>query len=85
MKTFPTKKKTQAAQVYFPADLYLEIKLVSNKEGKAMASWIREVVTKEVKKHRKKKMQFSDLPTFSHKDVDPYLSEKIDEVVYDNS
>lgn len=78
------KKKTQAAQVYFPVDVYYQIKFISEREGKPMAAWIRDVVNKEVAKKRKKKMKMSDLPTFSHPGADPYTSEKIDEIVYDD-
>ena len=83
MKT--AHKKTQAAQVYFPVDLYWEIKLIAGEEDKPTATWIRDVVTKEVEKARKKRKPFSEMPTFSNwKSDDPYISEKIDEIVYDN-
>ncbi len=77
-------KKIQAAQVYFPADLYMKAKLISKNEGKPLAAWIRELVAHEVERKLKTHKKFSDLPTFSWKKVDSHLSEKIDDVLYDS-
>lgn len=76
------KVKTQAAQVYFPKHVYFEIKLAAKDEDKAAAAWIRDVVMKELKKKKKKMKKFSDMPSFSFPDVDPFTSEEIDKIVY---
>ncbi len=77
-------KKVQAAQVYFSTDLYMKAKLISRSEGKPLAAWVRELVVKEVNRKSKSHKKFSDLPTFSWENVDPNLSEKLDDVLYDS-
>jgi len=83
MSTFTESKKTQAAQVYFPIDVYFEIKQVASKENKPMAEWIRDVVIKEMKTKGKKK--FTTLPKFSWGKKKSNISEKIDEIIYGNT
>lgn len=77
-------KKIQAAQVYFPVSLYYEIKLIAEKEQKPLAAWIRDVVQKEVKAHQKGRAKLTDMPTFKLAGVEPDLSERIDEFIYDS-
>ncbi len=75
--------KQQAAQVYFPSPLYFQIKQIAQEEGQPMATWVRDLVIKEVEKRRKKRPKFSELPTFAWKHIDdPHLSEHIDQVIY---
>lgn len=78
------KKKTQAAQVYFPKSVYFQIKMRATAEKKPAATWIRDVVIQELGKPKKRGKRFSDLKTFSFPGVDPYTSEKIDQI-YDIS
>ena len=77
-------RKIQAAQVYFSSDLYMKVKLISKNEGKPLATWVRELVVKEVNRKSKSRKKFSDLPTFSWKNVDSNLSENLDDVLYDS-
>ncbi|MDP2691604.1 MAG: hypothetical protein Q8O95_04360 [bacterium] len=83
MKTL-IRKKTQAAQVYYPFDAYMRLKRVAKSQNKALAEWIRDVTVEVAEKQEKKrkKMKFTDMPTFSWTDSDPLTSEKIDEIVY---
>lgn len=83
MPTLVKSKKTQAAQVYFPIDVYFEIKQIASKESKPMAEWIRDVVIKEMETKGKKK--FTALRKFSWGKKKSNLSEKIDEIVYGNT
>lgn len=83
MQTLTRSKKTQAAQVYFPVDVYFEIKQVALKENKPIAQWIRDVVIKEMETKSKKK--FTTLPKFSWGKKKSNLSEKIDEIIYGNT
>ena len=77
----PLFMKQQAAQVYFPADLYLQIKQVAAEAGLPMAAWIREIVTEEVQKGQKRRKKLSELPSFTWgKETD--VSERIDEILY---
>ncbi len=78
------QKKIQAAQVYFPADMYLRLKRLAKNENKPLASWFRDLAAKELKKKEPKRMKLSDMPTFNWPDLDPYTSEKVDEIVYGN-
>ena len=78
------KKKMQAAQVYFPVDVYFEIKQIAQKEEKPLAEWVREVVLKEIKTHKKKRSKFSDLKTFSWEKKKHNTSENIDKILYDS-
>lgn len=75
-----TSNKTQAAQVYFPVDVYFQIKYVAKKADKPLATWIREVVMKELNKTSKKRKKFSDFPTFSGGGGDG--CQDIDKIVY---
>ena len=79
-----TKKKTQAAQVYFPVDLYLQMKALAAKENKALAAWIRDLALKELDKSQAKKQSFSDLPSFNWPGLPDDLSENIDASIYDS-
>lgn len=76
--------KQQAAQVYFPVTLYLEMKHIAKEEGLPMAAWVREIVEKEVRKKNSKKKSLIDLPVFDWAEGEPDLSERIDETLYDN-
>ncbi len=78
------KKKIQAAQVYFPIEIYMKAKLISKNEGKPLATWVRELVVKEVNRKSKDSKKFSDLPTFSWKNVNPHFSEHLDDILYDS-
>ncbi len=78
--------RTQAAQLYLPKPTYLQLKLKAKMEGKSFATWAKDVLEKELQNSgviRKKNM--SEMPVFSCPDLDPYLSEKIDEVLYGDS
>ncbi len=75
--------KQQAAQVYFPFATYLEIKQMAVEENLPFAAWIRDAADQKIRAKRVKKKSLADMPTFSFGD-DPYLSEHIDEVLYDN-
>jgi len=55
MKTMFKTKKTQAAQVYFPMEEYIEIKFLALKKGKTIAEWIREASREKKEKEIKKK------------------------------
>ena len=72
--------KQQAAQVYFPFPVYMEIKAMAQKEGEPMATWVRKVVMKEMKKKQTRRMRLSEMPTFSWPGkISP---EDIDKIVY---
>lgn len=74
-------KKTQAAQVYFPVELYMRLKLRSSQDGLPLATWIRNVVQTELERSSKKKeKKFSDLPTFAM--GGGINSEKLDKIIY---
>jgi hypothetical protein len=73
--------KQQAAQVYFSLPVYMEIKEVAKQEGLPMATWVRNLVTKEIKKKNLKKLKFSELSTFSWPGAKT-TPEEIDEIVY---
>lgn len=77
--------KQQAAQVYFPLSMYLEIKQIALQEKKSMAAWVREVVEKEVKKVNSKRTSLIDMPTYSWASDDPYVSDKVDDILYGDS
>ena len=77
--------KQQAAQVYFPKGRYLEIKMIAKNRNKSIAGWLRDLADREVKLEKKKKKTFRDWPTFSRKVDDPYLSEHLDDIIYDNA
>lgn len=79
------KNKTQAAQVYFPKSVYFQIKMRATQEKKPAAAWIRDIVIQELGKPKKGGKRLSDLKTFSFPGVDPYTSEKIDQIIYDIS
>jgi len=74
--------KQQAAQVYFPVDLYMQIKLISAREGKAMAAWMRDLAEKEVTKKMKKKKSLADMPVYSFPSIETDISQRVDEFVY---
>lgn len=76
------KNKTQAAQVYFPKSVYLQIKMRATAEKKPAATWIRDVVVMELSKPKKKGKRLSDLKTFSFPDLEPFQPEDIDKIVY---
>lgn len=76
--------KLQAIQTNFPYATFIQLKIVAKRKKKPLAGWIREVMSRELEKENKTKKRLADLPTYSW-DVDPKLSEKIDEVVYDNN
>lgn len=78
----PYRQKTQAAQVYFPIQDYLEIKLFAKAQNKSLASWIRETTMKAVKRNKVKKHKFSEMPIFDWPNAPRNLSEQIDDVVY---
>ncbi len=71
----------QAAQVYFPVSLYVQIKARAAEEGKPMAAWVRDLVAEEIEGVHKKKKPMSQMKTFSWSD-DPTISQRIDEIVY---
>lgn len=73
--------KQQAAQVYFPVGLYMQIKVLAAQEGKPMAAWMRDLAEKEVTKQFKKRKSLADMPVFSWGN-DPTVSQHIDEIVY---
>ncbi|QQR54683.1 hypothetical protein IPG41_05860 [Candidatus Peregrinibacteria bacterium] len=73
--------RQQAAQVYFPKMLYMQIKVLAAQEEKPMAAWIRDLTEKEVKKQLKKRKSLAEMPTFAWGD-DPTISQRIDEIVY---
>ncbi len=75
-------KKMQAAQVYFPCDMYFRLKRLAKNENKPFARWFRDLAEKELKKKEPKRMKFSDMPFMKWKDPDPFTSQKIDEIVY---
>lgn len=74
--------KQQAAQVYFPIDLYMQIKVISAQEGKAMAAWMRDLAEKEVAKKMKKKKSLADMPVYSFPGIETDVSQRVDEFVY---
>lgn len=76
-------KTSQAAQVYFPVEMYIAIKEIAKDENKAIAEWIRDIISKELKKKQRKKVSLTDLPTFNWKTKENNISEKIDEIVYE--
>lgn len=75
-------KNVQATQVYFPYEEYLCFKHMAKLEKKAFTEWIREAAREKAKKKKNKRLKFSEMPTFSWPDVDPYTSQKIDDIVY---
>lgn len=74
--------KQQAAQVYFPIDLYMQIKVISTQEGKPMAAWVRDLAEKEVTKKMKKKKSLADMPVYSFPGIETDISQRVDEFVY---
>jgi hypothetical protein len=76
--------KQQAAQVYFPIGLYLQIKSIAASEGKPMAAWMRDLAEKEVVKQFKQKKSLSEMPTYSW-GSDPTVSQNVDKIVYGSS
>lgn len=77
-------KKVQAAQVYFPVQIYIQIKQIALDEGKPMATWVRDLVVKEVKKKSPKRKTWADISTFSWPEKDHQLSQHIDDIIYAN-
>ncbi len=78
--------KVQAAQLYLPKPTYLQFKLKAKMEGKSFATWAKDILEKEAGGEgplRRKTM--AEMPIFSWPDLDPRLSEKIDEVLYGDS
>lgn len=73
-------KKTQAAQVYFPIEIYVQIKQVAKSENKALATWVRDLVVKELDKGPKRK-KLTDLPSFKL-NLPRNASETIDDILY---
>lgn len=76
--------KQQAAQVYFPIGLYIQIKALAASEGKPMASWMRDLAEKEVVKQLKKRKSLADMPVYSFPDIETDISQRVDEIVYAN-
>ncbi len=76
--------KQQAAQVYFPIALYMQIKTIAAAEGKPMAAWMRDLAQKEVVKQLRKKKSLADMPVYSWGD-DPTVSQNVDQIVYGSS
>lgn len=77
--------KQQAAQVYFPLPVYVQMKQIALKKEKPLATWIREVMTAVTEKEMRKKKDLVDLPSFIWAEDDPYLSEHIDDILYGDS
>jgi hypothetical protein len=84
MPTQTVSRKVQAAQVYFPMHIYLQIKQIAADEGKPMAAWVRDTVTKEIEEKTPKKKTWAEIPTFSWPETDHKLSEHIDDILYGN-
>lgn len=78
----PYRRKTQAAQVYYPVQDYLEIKLIAKAQNKSLASWIRETTLKEVKRNKARRDKLSEMPVFDWPNAPRNLSEHIDDIVY---
>ncbi len=76
--------KQQAAQVYFSLPAYLELKSIAASHGKPFATWARDVLAQEAVKENLQKKSLADMPSSSWGGDDPYLSEHIDEILYDN-
>lgn len=74
--------KQQAAQVYFPLPLYMEIKQIALEEGKPFAALVRETMEKRAKKGRTKRKSLADLPTYSFPGIETDISQRVDEFVY---
>jgi len=77
--------KQQAAQVYFPLPLYMEIKQIALEEGVPFAALVRETMEKRVKKGSKKRKSLADLPTYSFPGIETDISQRVDEIVYGNT
>ncbi|PIQ78866.1 hypothetical protein COV81_03990 [Candidatus Peregrinibacteria bacterium CG11_big_fil_rev_8_21_14_0_20_41_10] len=75
--------KQQAAQVYFPKNVYIKIKQIAKKENKPLAAWIRDVVQQQLAQENRQRKKLSDLPTFTWDVEDKNLSENIDKYIYD--
>lgn len=84
MPTQIGSRKVQAAQVYFPMHIYLQIKQIAADEGKPMAAWVRNVVLNEVKKKNSKKNAWANIPSFSWPETDHRLSQHVDDIIYGN-
>jgi len=86
MPTQTVSRKVQAAQVYFPMHIYLQIKQIAADEGKPMAAWVRDIVTKEIvgKKKNAKKNAWANVPSFSWPETDHRLSQHVDDIIYGN-
>lgn len=76
--------KHQAAQVYFPVGLYMQIKVLAAQEGKPMAAWMRDLAEKEVAKQFKKRKSLADMPVYSFPGLETDISQRVDEIVYGN-
>ena len=76
------RDKNQAVQLYFPKSVYLEIKLNAAQKKKPAATWMKEIIVKELKKNSGKKPKFSDMPTFSFPEFKNFKPEDIDKIVY---
>lgn len=77
--------KQQAAQVYFPLPVYIQMKQIALKKGKPLAGWIREVMMEQVETTIKTASDLADLTAFKWPDGDPSLSEHIDDSLYGDS
>lgn len=77
------KNKTQAAQVYFPKSVYLQVKLRASQADQPTAAWIRNIVIQELGKQKKKAKKLSDMPTFSVPEFKNFKPRDIDKIVYD--
>lgn len=76
------KEKNQAVQLFFPKSMYLEIKLNAAQKKKPAATWMKDVIQKELEKDKAKRPKFSDMPTFSFPELKPFKPEDIDKIVY---
>jgi hypothetical protein len=76
---FTTKKKRQAAQVYFSIPTYFKIKQIAAEEGKPLAAWLRDLANKEIERKEKERPKLKAPPTFKW-NIDPHASEKVDDI-----
>jgi hypothetical protein len=77
--------RQQAAQVYFPIGLYLQIKALAAEEGKPMAAWVRDLAEREVVKKSKTRLSLAEMPVYSFPGIETDISQRVDEIVYGRS
>ena len=75
-------KKVQAAQFYLSTDIYLQVKVIAERQGKPMAGWVRDLVLKELEQEKVKVVRFSSLPVYSWEKKKHSVSENIDKILY---